>query len=291
MDLAGKQALIDELDEEFSMLGVWAPPEAVTWSEAGIRQFFESGGCDVPSAEPPAAPPPAPSPAPTPAPPAAKQTLPKLFPVSDAVFKTWFPAVHQTACARPKLRLVCFPNAGSAENIYTKINRGKPNTLIGWAKENMVEVLAVQPPGREMRRKEPCLGSCKEIAQALFPVLAPRLLQTKQAAGGEDEAVPFAIMAHSVGTWVQYELMRLFQERHMPMPVKIFLSCFPPPTIPEDSRPWIVNKTLTTDQSFQEECKLWDVNQVVFSGGMWEMYKVSRLQVQHLTQICTFTSC
>jgi hypothetical protein len=236
MDLAAKQQLIDELDEEFSMLGVWAPPEAVTWSETGIRQFFESGGCDFPSADPPAAPP-APAPAvvvPTAAPPATPAP-PKLTPVSDDVFKTWFPAVHQTAVESPKLRLVCFPNAGSAENIYTKINRGKPNTLIGWAKENAVEVLAVQPPGRELRRKEPCLGSCKELATALFAVLAPRLLTR---ADGKDDGplVPYAIMAHSVGTWVSYELMRLFQEKHVPMPLVIFLSCFPAPTIPEASR-------------------------------------------------------
>ena len=48
------------------MLGVCAPAEALTWSESEIQQYYESGGCDMPEAEPAATEVHAPSPRPSP---------------------------------------------------------------------------------------------------------------------------------------------------------------------------------------------------------------------------------
>ena len=82
---------------------------------------------------------------------------------------------------------------------------------MAWASTNRVEVLAVQMPGREMRRNEPTLKSCVQVAQQLLSVVE------KEVA---DKDVPYAILAHSVGTWVSFEFLCLVKVQH-------FLSRFP----------------------------------------------------------------
>eukprot|EP01043_Picozoa_sp_COSAG02_P096118 COSAG02_NODE_32431_length_516_cov_1.095923_1_plen_109_part_01 len=57
------------------------------------------------------------------------------------------------------------------------------------------------------------------------------------------------------------------------MPVRIFYSGFASPDIPWAERPWTAQASLPTDAAFQQECRGWDVNEVVFSAGMWGMYK------------------
>lgn len=44
-----------------------------------------------------------------------------------------------------------------------------------WCRQNQAECLAVQLPGRNMRKSEKPLDSCQEVAQALFPILASKL--------------------------------------------------------------------------------------------------------------------
>lgn len=69
--------------------------------------------------------------------------------VDEALLKKWFPLYKPLAS--PRLRILCFPNAGSAENIFTGMaNRNKqrtPNKLMAWAGEAQAEVMAVQYPG------------------------------------------------------------------------------------------------------------------------------------------------
>eukprot|EP01045_Picozoa_sp_COSAG04_P005693 COSAG04_NODE_267_length_18528_cov_60.607141_20_plen_75_part_00 len=38
-----------------------------------------------------------------------------------------------------------------------------------------------------------------------------------------------------------YELLSLLRSRNLPMPLRVFYSCFPPPTIPLNERPWTPN--------------------------------------------------
>jgi surfactin synthase thioesterase subunit len=163
------------------------------------------------------------------------------------------------------MRLLCFANAGSAESIYTGavIKQGKrtQSALLTWAQENQIEVLAIQLPGREKRRKEPFLKTPKDAAAALFPIIASEL------SGG----VPYTIVAHSVGTWVAYEFLHLLRERNVNLPIHCYFSCFPAPDIAVSDRPWTANAGMS-DPDFQEECRGWDVNQVVFSKQMWELY-------------------
>jgi hypothetical protein len=47
-----------------------------------------------------------------------------------------------------------------------------------WCRANRAECLAVQPPGRAMRLREPCATSCQDLAAALLPVVASKLYDT-----------------------------------------------------------------------------------------------------------------
>ncbi|KAK9813306.1 hypothetical protein WJX72_012248 [[Myrmecia] bisecta] len=172
-------------------------------------------------------------------------------------------ALSRTECSCPRLRVLCFPNAGNAEDMYTNEGTGTrraPSPLLEWCRASAAECLAVQPPGRNMRSKEPCITSPQQMAHALLPIVASRL-----------EAVPYVVVAHSVGTWNAFELLCLLRQHGLPMPVKVFLSAMASPNIPEDQRPWRQQRTLN-EEEFKEECRGWDVNEVVFSAGLWPTY-------------------
>jgi len=170
---------------------------------------------------------------------------------------------------KPKMRVVCFPCAGGSETIYTKAEfvKGKRqlHPLIGWAQRSDVEVLAVQPPGRDARQTERCAYSCKELAEMLLPVLSSVL--------HDGSNVPFAMVAHSVGTWVCYEVLQLFKEHGFQMPAQVFLSCFPDPKIPLAERPWKPNKDLPDDTEFIAECKEWGTNPMLFKPHLWPTFR------------------
>jgi len=51
------------------------------------------------------------------------------------------------------------------------------------------------------------------------------------------------------------------------------ISSFPSPTIPCAQRPWTPQSQLPNKIEFQEECKKWNVNDIVFTDGMWKMYE------------------
>ena len=58
-------------------------------------------------------------------------------------FAKWFPSCERLAS--PRLRVLCIPNAGSSESIFTSrettLGLAK-NRLTSWASDNSVEVLA-----------------------------------------------------------------------------------------------------------------------------------------------------
>ncbi|GMH38250.1 hypothetical protein BSKO_06134 [Bryopsis sp. KO-2023] len=83
---------------------------------------------------------------------------------------------------------------------------------------------------------------------------------------------PTQIVAHSMGTWVAYEFLVLARARGLQMPQKLFISGMPSPDIPSTDRPWRQQNSLN-DEEFKDECRCWDINEVVFSKGMWEMYQ------------------
>lgn len=67
-----------------------------------------------------------------------QQTKPRLPPPSEDDFKKWFPglALSKTACTSPRFRVVCFANAGNAEDMYTSegtgVRRAPSPLLVGF---------------------------------------------------------------------------------------------------------------------------------------------------------------
>lgn len=53
---------------------------------------------------------------------------------------------------------------------------GIPRPAQDWCRANAAECLAVQPPGRNTRSREAPFTTCRELAAALLPVVASRLL-------------------------------------------------------------------------------------------------------------------
>ncbi|AUS81190.1 thioesterase [Actinoalloteichus sp. AHMU CJ021] len=100
------------------------------------------------------------------------------------------------------VRLVCLPHAGGSASFFfpmaTALSPG-------------VEVAAVQYPGRQDRRHEPCAGSVRELANMIFEVLGPSLTK------------PTALFGHSLGASVGFELARLMTDADAP-PVHLFAS-------------------------------------------------------------------
>jgi surfactin synthase thioesterase subunit len=116
-------------------------------------------------------------------------------------FNHWFPAYKADKIATPRLRLICFPSAGTMESLYTATIRGEdrktaPNVLIAWAEKHEVEVFAVQLPGRGKRHAEPFAGTLAEVGETLARLLTPKLA-----------GAPFAVVGHSMGCWAAYELI------------------------------------------------------------------------------------
>eukprot|EP00873_Tetraselmis_striata_P042069 jgi/Tetstr1/462333/TSEL_007339.t1 len=143
----------------------------------------------------------------------------------------------------------------------TKIPTVKHDLSEEWCRANNWLMLAVQPPGRAMRLKEPFVKSSKDLAQRLLPVVAAHLLDT-----------PYMVVAHSVGTWNAFEFLMHARAEGVPMPMKAFLSGFPGPDIPFNDRPWQQQHKLQ-EHDFKDECREWDINSVIFSEGMWPMYQ------------------
>lgn len=89
-------------------------------------------------------------------------------------------------------RLVCFPHAGGSASFYFPVSR---------ALTPAVDVLAIQYPGRQDRRNEPCVDSIHGLADALAYELD----------GWFDRPVTF--FGHSMGASLAYEVARRFEAR------------------------------------------------------------------------------
>ena len=87
-------------------------------------------------------------------------------------------------------RLVCFPHAGGAASFYYPVSAQL---------RSQVDVLAVQYPGRQDRRAEPCITDLRALADAVYQTLLP----------WDDR--PLTFFGHSMGALVAFEVARRFQ--------------------------------------------------------------------------------
>jgi pyochelin biosynthetic protein PchC len=113
----------------------------------------------------------------------------------------WIRRFHQSP--ESDVRLVCFPHAGGAASYYFPLSRSlAPH----------VEALAVQYPGRQDRRTEPCVENVVELATRIHEALKPWTGR------------PFAFFGHSMGAIVAFEVARRLREHGETGPMWLFAS-------------------------------------------------------------------
>ncbi|MGY1503348.1 thioesterase II family protein [Streptomyces sp. QTS52] len=117
---------------------------------------------------------------------------------ADLWIRRYHPAQHS------EVRLLCLPHAGGSASFYFPVSQ---------ALAPHVEVLAVQYPGRQDRRLEPCVESIPELADHLLPLLLDEWTDR-----------PLALFGHSMGASLAFELAGLLEQRAGVVPVMLFAS-------------------------------------------------------------------
>lgn len=125
----------------------------------------------------------------------------------------WLRTFHPSPGA--PVRLICFPHAGGAASYFHPLS-----ALLA----PDVQVIAVQYPGRQDRRREPRLESIAALADAATDALAG-------APGGD-----FAFFGHSMGAIIGFEVTRRLSERSAPGPVRLIASGRRAPSTVRDER-------------------------------------------------------
>lgn len=113
------------------------------------------------------------------------------------------PLGGRTRPAAEVVRLVCFPHAGGAASTFLALSRAMAPAF---------DVLAVQYPGRQDRRREEPVDDIGRLADLIADEVH------RQVEG------PYAFFGHSMGAVLAYEVARRFAERQVPGPVRLFLS-------------------------------------------------------------------
>ncbi|MFH8470704.1 thioesterase II family protein [Streptomyces sp. NPDC017991] len=122
----------------------------------------------------------------------------------------WLRRFHETPDTAT--RLICLPHAGGSASFFFPLSAGLAPD---------VEVLAVQYPGRQDRRHEPCLDSVSALADALTDELRDWLDR------------PFALLGHSMGASVAFEVARRLEAAGSG-PQALYVSGRRAPTLPHD---------------------------------------------------------
>jgi medium-chain acyl-[acyl-carrier-protein] hydrolase len=103
----------------------------------------------------------------------------------------------------PRLRLICFPYAGSGPVVFHQWPNGLPQD---------VEVWGVRLPGRETRLREPAFTSLPPLVATVAEVLRPYT------------ELPFVIFGHSMGALISFELVHYWRDHDGPQPIHLLVS-------------------------------------------------------------------
>lgn len=115
-----------------------------------------------------------------------------------------------------RLRLFCFPYAGSGAASFYQWSKGLPREI---------QVCPVQLPGRENRLMVPLFTRLQPLVKELAPALLPYM------------DVPFAFFGHSMGGLVAFELARELRRRHKSGLLHLFVSACRAPQLPDSAQP------------------------------------------------------
>ena len=121
--------------------------------------------------------------------------------MTDGEFShAWFRLPRANPGAR--VRLFCFPHAGGSAAIFHNWWKRLPTEI---------EVLGAQLPGREERFQEPCCRSMRPLVAAFVPAIEPFFDK------------PFALLGHSMGAIIAFELARQLHQRYGVLPRHLFV--------------------------------------------------------------------
>ncbi|WP_405386392.1 alpha/beta fold hydrolase [Streptomyces sp. NBC_01102] len=109
------------------------------------------------------------------------------------------------------VRVVCLPHAGGSASFYRSVSAGLPADT---------DVLAVQYPGRQDRRAEPCVATIAELADQVTSVLL------------EWTDRPLVLFGHSMGATLGFEVARRLERDHGVVPHALFASARRAPAAP-----------------------------------------------------------
>jgi medium-chain acyl-[acyl-carrier-protein] hydrolase len=116
----------------------------------------------------------------------------------------------------PRRRLFCLPFAGGSAASYRTWHRTLPTD---------VDVVALQLPGRDARRRDRPLGHIADMVAAVRPVI-------------EDATdLPYALFGHSMGALLAYELTVALEAGGGRPPAHLFVSARRPPDDVDGGRP------------------------------------------------------
>jgi medium-chain acyl-[acyl-carrier-protein] hydrolase len=110
-----------------------------------------------------------------------------------------------------RLPLICIPYAGGGASIFATWSQMLPTGI---------DVLGVQPPGRENRIREPPCRRIEHLVEPLTEVLAGRIRG------------PYALFGYSVGALVALETGRLLSKSGKAPAALMVASCLPPHAVP-----------------------------------------------------------
>lgn len=117
----------------------------------------------------------------------------------------WLPEV--TGPGSP--RLFCFPSAGSGASVFRR-----------WASKasGEIEIVPVQPPGREERFTEPTYRQLDDMLDDLLPIIRPRL------------GPSFALYGHSMGGLIALAVAHRLAEGDGTQPICVIIAGLRPPS-------------------------------------------------------------
>jgi medium-chain acyl-[acyl-carrier-protein] hydrolase len=133
-----------------------------------------------------------------------------LSTIQSAQISSWF--YIQKPRPSASHRLFCFPYAGGGASVFRDWFQSLPQEI---------EIVAIRPPGREIRFSGAPISSLVQLVQLLYQNLLPLFDK------------PFMFFGHSNGALASFELARLLEAKRTVGPDLVILSAKRPPHIPD----------------------------------------------------------